>query len=87
MIIFRFIFDGDSYSLGPKEYLLTITEDGVEPVYTHSKNIVQCVGAFTALDFEGMENYFILGDLFLTKYFSIFDKGNKRIGLALSKQK
>jgi len=65
--------------------LLTVTENGVEPIYQHSKEILQCVGAFTALDFEGMENYFIIGDLFLTKYYSIFDKENRRIGLALSK--
>lgn len=76
------MFDGDAYSIGPEEYLLTITEEGIEPVYHHSKNILQCIGAFSALDFEGMENYFILGDLFITRYYSVFDKGNRRIGFA-----
>ena len=64
-----------------------MTEEGLDPIYQHSKDkdILQCVGAFTTLDFDGMENYYILGDLFLTKYYSIFDKKNRRIGLAESK--
>ena len=67
--------------------MLTVSEEGIEPVYTHSDEILQCVAAFTALDIDGMENYFILGDLFLTKYYSIFDKGNKKIGFADAKKK
>ena len=83
----RFVFDGDAYTIGPKEYLLTLTENGLDPIYQHSndKDIVECVGAFSPMDFDGMDNYFILGDLFLTKYYSVFDKKNKRIGLAESK--
>lgn len=78
----RFVFDGDAYSVTPKEYLLTITEEGVEPVYHHSKKVLQCVGAFSSLDFENMDHYYILGDIFLTRYYSVFDKGKRRIGLA-----
>ena len=62
--------------------MLTLSEEGVDPLYTHSKNILQCVIAFAPIDSEGLGNYFILGDIFLSKYYSIFDKKNRRIGFA-----
>ena len=79
---FRFVFDGDEYSLSPAEYMLTLSEEGIDSVYSHSNDILQCVIAFTPIDFAVLENYFILGDVFLTKYYSIFDKKNKKIGFA-----
>jgi len=30
-------------------------------------------------------NYFILGDSFMRKYYSYFDKNNNRVGFALAK--
>lgn len=44
-----------------------------------------CYGSFMSLDIDNEHGpAFILGDAFLTKFYSVFDRENDRIGLALS---
>ena len=45
-----------------------------------------CLVGVMGLDMpDGREPIVILGDVFLRKYYSIYDIGNKRVGLALAK--
>lgn len=79
----KFFINNDIYSLDPKDYLISISENGIKGLYDHPKNEdrVQCFAAFSVLDFEE-NNIFILGDIFLTKYYSIYNLKEKKIGLA-----
>lgn len=70
-----FILNGNSFTLTPNEYILQMS----------SRGTTICLCGITPFDMpSGREPLFILGDVFLRKYYSIFDVGNKRIGLALA---
>lgn len=47
-----------------------------------------CLSAINAINvtIPNQENMFVLGDLFMQKYYTVFDRDNDRIGLALAKQ-
>jgi cathepsin D len=45
-----------------------------------------CVGAFMPLDIQEPQGpAWILGDVFLTKYYSIYDRDNNKVGFAKAK--
>ena len=55
---------------------------------THSpvENIELCVAAFLGLDINPPHGpFWILGDIFMTKFYTLFDRDNKRIGLCKNK--
>ena len=68
--------DGLEYVMGPRDYVLSVT-DGTD---------TQCVLGVLAGDFPASFNYFILGDSFMRKYYSYFDKKNNRVGFIESSQ-
>lgn len=79
----KFMFsDNDSFSLTPDEYVVTLHGEDVE-FYDHSNNIDDCAGTFMPFNilFEG-KKVWIMGDVFMSKYVVIFDRGNNRIGIA-----
>lgn len=68
-----FNLGGIDFSLSPEEYV--INYEGI------------CASAFTSMDLlsEG-EPLWILGDVFMRKYYTIFDMEQHRVGLALAKK-
>ena len=69
-----FTLDGRDYVLTYNDYVLKVTEMG----------ITECVMAIMGSAFPSYFNYFILGDNFMRKYYSFFDKENNRVGFALA---
>lgn len=71
--IINMIMSGRGFALKPIDYI--IQSNGV------------CYSSFTALDFLTNENQpgWIIGQTFLRPYYSIYDYGNRRVGIALSR--
>lgn len=65
-----FEIDGVDYALQPDDYVLKITQG----------DQTECVIAVMGQEFPDNFNYFILGDTFIRKYYSYFDKNNNRVG-------
>jgi len=74
---FTVSFDGTpSLTLKPEDYILKIPEG----------DKVICVSGFMPFDFGSKEEpLWIFGDVFLGRYYSVFDFGENRVGLAKSK--
>jgi hypothetical protein len=69
-----FTIDTTDYVMKPKDYVLSITDEGT----------TECVLGIMGQDFPAGFDYFILGDSFIRKYYSYFDKNNNRVGFALA---
>lgn len=67
----EFIFDGITYSISSRDYMLQI----------QGECMVGIMGAALPENFP----YLIIGDVFMRKYYSHFDYDNGRIGFALAK--
>ena len=66
---------------------LVTAEDISEIKAKKNKNNITCKRGFTPLDIEEPRGpLWILGDIFIRKYFVIFDRDNKRIGIAERKK-
>jgi cathepsin D len=64
---------GTAFPLGPNDYVLKIT----------SGSTSECLYGFEGEDFTGeLANTLILGDLFIRKYYTLFDFGNAQVGFA-----
>ena len=69
---------GLPYTLTPKDYVLEIDQGGER----------QCISGFMGLNLPPqMGNFWILGDVFMGAYYTIFDYGNKQVGFAKSVDK
>ena len=65
-----FTLDGLDYVMTPNDYVLSVEQGGDK----------ECVLGVLAGDFPATFKYFILGDSFMRKYYSFFDKKNNRVG-------
>merc|ERR1719162_2116684 len=71
-------FQGSILTLGKRDY--------VKRVFTESS--VQCYHQFLPLELAGAKkDLILLGDPFMMKYYTVFDRESLNIGLALSKHK
>jgi len=72
-----FTLAGKPFVLTPKDYILVETSNGTS----------QCISAFLGLDIPSPPGpLWILGDTFISKFYTIFDFGNKQVGFATSVQ-
>lgn len=71
-----FTIDGTEYTLSGKDYVIEVTSGGQS----------ECLFGMMPMDFSGthLEGTFILGDVFIRKYYTHFDYANKRVGFALA---
>ena len=70
-----FTFDSKDYVLTSEDYIVEVTALGQ----------TQCLLGIQAADFGSGFNYMIIGDVFMRKYYTHFDKNNDRVGFALAK--
>jgi Eukaryotic aspartyl protease len=83
--IISFVIDGIHYDLEPIDYVLN-EEGNDELFYQVPEFLSKCVGAFMSLDVpEPFGPSWILGDVFLSKYVSVYDRDRNLLGLAKSK--
>ncbi|KAF9980210.1 Vacuolar protease A [Mortierella antarctica] len=69
---FTFFFGKNNYTLQGSDYIL---EAGGS-----------CISGFMGMDFpESLGDLWIVGDVFLRKYYSVYDLGKNRVGFALAK--
>jgi len=65
-----FTIDGIDYLLTQEDYVVRVTQNG----------ITECINGIMGSTFPPSFNYMILGDVFMRKYYTFFDKENSRVG-------
>jgi len=67
------VLSGQSFVLTPHQYVLQVT----------SENATECISGFVGIDIPApIGPLWILGDVFISNFYTIFDYGNKQVGFA-----
>lgn len=64
---------GQNYEFSGQDYVVEVSEDGES----------MCLFGFTGLDIP-VQPLWIMGDVFMRKFYTVFDYGNKQVGFALA---
>jgi len=69
---------------------IAITLNGFDFVLKPSEYVLQvqgnCISGFAGMDLQGLNDFYIIGDVFLSTYYSVFDFGNNQVGFAKAVQ-
>ena len=74
-----FVIDEKEYDIDPFEYILSNHEDIDYEKWNHKDD---CMVGFSVFDLGPDEFVWIAGDIFLSKYFSVYDREYDQVGLA-----
>lgn len=70
-----FVLGGHKFDLAPQDYIRMVKANGR----------LTCLPGFTAVDIPPPRGpLWIMGDMFVRKYYTVFDRGNDRVGFALA---
>jgi phytepsin len=69
-----FSLGGRKFSLEAKDYVLQVSAGGQ----------TECISGFMGMDMPNRPNFWILGDVFMRKYYTHFDAKNEQVGFALA---
>ena len=78
-----YVIDSREYRIPSRDYIITIDSDGEDPAGVHSPGFTECTLAFMAIDLDPPQGpMWVLGDIFLSNYYTVFDRDSMSLGFA-----